>query len=246
MKIDALIGRRKFFRLGALAALAGATPVLFGRDLAQAQAPEVCNPNAPATPSAALQAWMDGNGDWASGNPQHPGLDAIRRACLANNPQTPFASILSCSDSRCPPEILFDQGLGDLFVARVAGNTASGRLIDSLLYGTSVLGTRLLFVLGHSSCGAVAAAVDTFPKPIPKLPFVKLIFPAVKQARRIVKRHGGNPNDRNLTIPITTNQNVVLTVRELKRYFQLGDNEIAGGVYDLGNQKVTLAVDMNV
>jgi carbonic anhydrase len=64
--------------------------------------------------------------------------------CLANpdNSQTPFASILSCSDSRVPPELIFDQGLGDLFVARVAGNTASCRLIESLLYGTSNLGTR--------------------------------------------------------------------------------------------------------
>ena len=71
----------------------------------------------------------------------------------STNPQTPFASILSCSDSRVPPESLFDQGLGDLFVARIAGNTASGRLIDSLLYGTDVLGTKLLFVLGHSLAG---------------------------------------------------------------------------------------------
>ena len=245
MEHEPLIGRRNFFRLGALAALATAAPVLLGRNTALA-ANEVCNPNAPANPAAALQALMDGNDAWSSGAPQHPGLDAIRRACLAGNPQTPFASILSCSDSRCPPELLFDQGLGDLFVARVAGNTASGRLIDSLLYGTSVLGTQLLFVLGHSSCGAVAAAVDTYPKPIRELPFVNLIFPAVKQARKIVKRNGGNPNDRNQVIPVTTNQNVILTVKELKKYFRLGNDQINGGVYDLGNQKVTLAVDMSI
>ncbi len=91
----------------------------------------------------------------------------------------------------------------------------------------------------------MAAAVDTFPKPIPKLPFVKLIFPAVKQARRIVKRNGGNPNDRNQVIPVATNQNVVITVRELKKYFGLRDEEIRGGVYSLATQKVTPAVDMN-
>ena len=134
------------FRRNAFFKLRAASP-LVGRGLAWA-APEVCNPGAPTTPAAALQALMDGNQDWASGNPQHPGLDAARRACLATNPQTPFASILSCSDSRCPPELLFDQGLGDIFVARVAGNTASGRLIDSLLFGTENLGSRLLFVLG--------------------------------------------------------------------------------------------------
>jgi len=189
---------------------------------------------------------VKGNADWAAGDQEHPGEDAMRRSCLATSQQTPFASILSCSDSRCPPELLFDQGLGDIFVARVAGNTASGRLVDSLLYGTDVLGTQLLFVLGHSACGAVAAAVSSYPFPNLRLPFVNLIFPAVKQAKAIVKRNGGNPNDPAQVIPVATNQNVVLTVKELKRYFGLNNSQIAGGVYDLGTQLVTLATDLSI
>jgi carbonic anhydrase len=170
----------------------------------------------------------------------HPGEDPARRACLASNAQTPFASVLSCSDSRCPPELLFDQGLGDLFVARVAGNTASGRLIDSLLLGTEDLGTRLLFVLGHSSCGAVAAAVGSWPFGNPRLPFVNLILPAVTNARKIVKNNGGNPNDPAQVIPVATVQNVLLTVKELKTYFGLNSSQVKGGVYDLGTQLVSL------
>jgi carbonic anhydrase len=89
--------------------------------------------------------------------------------------------------------LVFDQGIGDLFVARVAGNGATGKLAESLYYGTAILGTLVIFVLGHSDCGAVKEAVAEYPKH--PLEFVKLIFPAVKQARRIVKESGGNPND---------------------------------------------------
>jgi len=95
-------------------------------------------------------------------------------------------------------------------------------------------------------CGAVAAAVSSYPFPNLRLPFVNLIFPAVKQAKAIVKRNGGNPNDPAQVIPVATNQNVVLTVKELKRYFGLNKSQIAGGVYDLGTQLVTLATDLSI
>jgi carbonic anhydrase len=241
MEDQVMIGRRKLFRLGALAALATAASPLIGRDAWAIPSPEVCNPSAPSTPAAALQALIDGNAAWASNEQTHPGEDPARRACLAdpNNRQTPFASILSCSDSRCPPELLFDQGLGDLFVARVAGNTASGTLIDSLLFGTEDLGSVLLVVLGHSLCGAVAAAVGSWPFGNPRLPFVNLILPAVTNARKIVKNSGGNPNDPAQVIPVATVQNVILTVKELKTYFNLNSSQIKGGVYDLGTQLVT-------
>lgn len=203
------ISRRGLLRLGALTVLATALSPIIRWD--EALATEICNPDAPTTPATALTALLQGNARWASENQLHPGEDAERRECLAdpNNHQTPFASILSCSDSRVSPELIFDQGLGDLFVARVAGNTASGRLIDTLLYGTSKLGTPLLFVLGHSLCGAVTTAVNSFPNSH-HLPFVNLIFPAVKQARAIVKKNGGNPKDSAQVIPVATSQNVII------------------------------------
>ena len=236
------ISRRGLLRLGALTVLAGGVAPMIGSNKALA---EVCNPEAPRTPSTALTALIDGNTRWAAEVQEHPGEDTGRRVCLANpdNSQTPFASILSCSDSRVPPELIFDQGLGDLFVARVAGNTASGRLIDSLLYGTNNLGTPILFVLGHSLCGAVTTAVNSYPRSH-HLQFVNLIFPAVRRARAVVRNNGDDPNDAELVIPIATNQNVLITVDRLRRHFKgqvdAGTLMVAGGVYDLGTQLVTV------
>ena len=236
------ISRRGLLRLGALTVLATAVSPMIRRDEALATS-EICNPEAPTTPATALTALLQGNARWASENQQHPGEDTERRECLAdpNNHQTPFASILSCSDSRVSPELIFDQGLGDLFVARVAGNTASGRLIDTLLYGTSHLETPLLFVLGHSLCGAVTAAVNSFPNSH-DLPFVNLIFPAVKQARAIVKKNGGNPKDPAQVIPVATSQNVIINVDRLRKQLGVSGGQllVAGGVYDLGTQLVTV------
>src|SRR5213080_315089 len=111
-------------------------------------------------PSEAISKLKEGNGRYTSGNLQHPGQTTERRTELANT-QHPFASILSCSDSRVPPEIVFDQGLGDLFIVRVAGNVLNDEGLGSIEYGVDVLGARLIVVLGHQSCGAVDAAMKT-------------------------------------------------------------------------------------
>jgi len=163
-----------------------------------------------------------------------------------NHGQSPFAAIISCSDSRVPPELVFDQGIGDLFVARVAGNVATGTLSESLYYGTSHLCAGLIFVLGHSDCGAVKAAVASYPSH--HLEFVKLLFPAVMEARRIVEQEGGDPNDPKLVVPIATKQNVLDVVRDLRNssFFKpMVDNGtllIAGGVYDLGTYLVDVLI----
>ena len=109
-------------------------------------------------PPDELKRLMDGNARYVSGKSAHANQDRARRAEVAKG-QKPFAMILSCADSRVPPEILFDQGLGDLFVVRVAGNIADSHALGSLEYGAQVLGARFLMVLGHEYCGAVDAAV---------------------------------------------------------------------------------------
>jgi carbonic anhydrase len=229
-------------QLGALTGLAAALPAAVHLDQARAQN-VTCNPHRPATPAAALDALVQGNMRWASLDQLHPGEDEQRRTCVAENAQTPFAAIISCSDSRVPPELVFDQGLGDLFVARVAGNGATGTLTEALYYGTNNLGALVLFLLGHSDCGAVKAAVTSYPRH--QLEFVKLIFPAVRRARRIVKRTGGDPNDPAQVIPVATDQNVILGVQRLRRssvFKKMSDEGtllIAGGRYDLDTQQVT-------
>jgi carbonic anhydrase len=150
--------------------------------------------------------------------------------------QSPFAAILSCSDSRVPPELVFDQGIGDLFVARVAGNGAEGTLTESLYYGTKeqYLGALVLFVLGHSDCGAVKAAIASYPNATFR--FAELIYPAVEAAINL----GGNRNDLNTFVPLVTEQNVILTVKVLEEDPELQGLLITGGVYDLATSRVNI------
>jgi carbonic anhydrase len=119
-------------------------------------------PPAGVAPAAAYHRLLDGNDRFAHGA-LAPARDvAHERTALAGS-QQPFAIVLSCSDSRVPPELVFDQGLGDLFVVRVAGNVASPEAQASIEYAIAQLGAQLIVVLGHDSCGAVKAAVTTPP-----------------------------------------------------------------------------------
>ncbi|GGR64916.1 carbonic anhydrase [Micromonospora fulviviridis] len=111
----------------------------------------------PITPEQALAELHAGNQRFVTGVPRHPNQDAGHRAAVADG-QHPFAVIVGCSDSRLAAEIIFDRGLGDLFVVRTAGHTAGPEVLGSVEYAVTVLGTPLVVVLGHDSCGAVQAA----------------------------------------------------------------------------------------
>ena len=107
----------------------------------------------------AVDMLFAGNRRYVAGEAEHPNQSGERRAEVVGG-QMPFAIVLGCSDSRVPPEIIFDAGLGDLFVVRVAGNIVDGVVLGSIEYAAVHLGTPLIVVLGHTSCGAVAAAVS--------------------------------------------------------------------------------------
>src|SRR5258708_31754360 len=109
----------------------------------------------PATPAAALDLLMQGNKRFVTGNRLHPHQDADRRTALAPG-QRPFAVLFGCSDSRLAAEIIFDQGLGDLFVVRTAAHVVGPEVLGSIEYAIATLDTPLVAVLGHDSCGAVA------------------------------------------------------------------------------------------
>lgn len=115
-------------------------------------------------PGEALERLVAGNQRYATGYPAHP-LQNLERVKEVAKGQHPFAIVLSCADSRVPPEIVFDQGIGDLFVVRVAGNTALEDGIGSMEYAVEHLGARLIVVLGHERCGAVSAAMSLQGKP---------------------------------------------------------------------------------
>ena len=114
---------------------------------------------------AALERLRQGNEHFATGKPNNRSLRSqVRRSALVNG-QRPFAIILGCSDSRVPAEIVFDQGLGDLFVIRVAGNVVAPSLVGSVEFAAAEFGTRLVVVLGHSNCGAVQATLAELERP---------------------------------------------------------------------------------
>lgn len=136
---------------------------------------------APTTPRDALRMLMEGNARFAQGKVTNPNRTLARLQELGTK-QAPFASVLTCADSRLPVEILFDQGFGDIFVARVAGNIATSEMIGSLEYSTEVLGAKVVMVLGHSACGAVKATMDGTAVPGQIGSLYPYIHPAVEEA----------------------------------------------------------------
>jgi carbonic anhydrase len=142
----------------------------------------------PLTPAAAWAALTAGNRRFVEGRREHPHADADRRARLAAAGQRPFAQVFGCSDSRVAAELVFDRGLGDLFVVRTAGHVLDTGVLGSLEFGVAVLDVPLVVVLGHDACGAVKATLDahaagTVPGGYVRN-VVELVTPSVLAARR--------------------------------------------------------------
>lgn len=139
------------------------------------------------TPEQVWREMQRGNARFVAGEPQHPRQDVDRRAELAGY-QSPHAALFGCSDSRLAAEIIFDKGLGDLFVVRNAGQVISDSVIGSLEYAVAVLKVPLILVLGHDECGAVGAAIaavdpESAPLPVHIQGLVDQIMPAVDRVR---------------------------------------------------------------
>jgi len=159
------------------------------------------------TGEQALQNLMEGNARYASGNASHPDQSVERRSELIAG-QHPFAVIVGCSDSRVPPEVIFDQGLGDIFVIRTAGQVLDDVAIGSIEYAVEHLAVPLVVVLGHDSCGAVTAAVMGGEAEGHLDSIVNFIEPAVDDAREM-----GNASD---LLNNSIDNNVYNIVDELK------------------------------
>jgi carbonic anhydrase len=145
------------------------------------------------TPTAAWQEMVEGNRRFVAGEPRHPNQDVERRHELAHA-QNPMATLFGCSDSRLAAEIIFDKGLGDLFVVRNAGQVIGESIIGSLEYAVEVLRVPLIVVLAHDECGAVRAAIDgTAIDASPLPPHIwKLNAPIIPAARKVLAEHGGS------------------------------------------------------
>jgi carbonic anhydrase len=187
---------------------------------------------------SALQKLIEGNKRYKNGEAIHPNQSAECRAESANAPH-PFAVILSCSDSRVPTEIIFDCGIGDLFVVRNAGNVINDEVLGSIEYAVEYFGVRLIVVLGHNRCGAVSAAVQTgnFPGHINSL--IDALQPALEKA----KKQSGD------LIENTVNENVAMAVQKLKSsgaviepFIHHGTLKIIGATYNMDDGSISFHI----
>jgi carbonic anhydrase len=218
-------------RRGLLRAGAGAAVALAAR--AARPGPVRAVQPAPVTADEALQRLLDGNRRFVADVARAPNRTVERRVEVAGG-QNPFALVLGCIDSRVPPEIVFDQGLGDLFVPRVAGPVVDGAIEGSIEFAAGVFGVPLVFVLGHTECGAIKATADavrTGGEAAGRIAdLVALLGPAVMAAR-------DEPGD---LVVNAIRANVRLVVAQLKTeepvlrpLVEAGSLRIVGGVYDL-------------
>ncbi|AFY33707.1 carbonic anhydrase [Calothrix sp. PCC 7507] len=242
-RINGFAGRRNFLKLLGVGSVGiGATAaggILWREDLAIAQQPSnsnVVQKPQPVNPEAALKSLIEGNKRFVDGKRLNPNQSKLRLQETAIA-QYPFAAILGCADSRVPAEIVFDQGLGDLFVVRVAGNVAAPEAIGSLEFATAVLGAQLIFVVGHARCGAVSAAVKGEPLPGRIGVFVEEIKPAVEIARNKTGNLEENSIIANVQYQAQKLEESSTILRNLIKESKL---KIVGGRYDLATGKVTL------
>lgn len=235
-----VVSRRKFFALASAAAWSVSNSHALLAEAMEAAADKAATP---VNPDQALRDLLDGNKRFMKGQTKGPRRSPAEFSKLAGA-QYPEAIIVSCSDSRVAPEILFDVGVGDIFVIRVAGNVVSGAGVTvkgSIEYGVAELNAPLVMVLGHSNCGAVKAAKqhidakDSLPGAIDGL--VELVKPAVAQS----KDEKGDPLENAIR------KNVEIGVERLKTLEPIlaakvkdGKLKVVGAVYDLSTGEVKL------
>ena len=183
----------------------------------------------------ALKLLLDGNQHFVAGKLDHPNQSPERRTEVANG-QHPFASVLACSDSRTPPEIIFDRGLGDIFTVRVAGNVADKVVIESLDYSVKHLGVRLVMILGHNRCGAVIAAVAGHEEEGDVGPMLTELRPAAEASKGMP----GDPDENAVRENVKLVMKKIATSEELSAMVKSGELQIVGGIYDLDTGKIQM------
>jgi len=219
--MNASLTRRNLFR-----AACGGVAAGFAPEMAVAAEPKPGD----LSPREALEFLYAGNARFAAGKAAAPHRDLERLKAVAPE-QKPFAAFLGCADSRVPIEIVFDQGFGDIFVTRIAGNVTTPECIGSLEFGTHVLGAKVLYVLGHTNCGAVAATAkgDEVPGQISSL--FQHLRPAVKAKKGDVAA----AIMENVRLQAAVLSEASPTIAKLIRSGKL---LVAGGVFDLATGKV--------
>lgn len=192
------------------------------------------------TPELALEILKEGNGRFVNNIKEHPNL--LQQVNETANGQFPFATILSCIDSRTSAELIFDQGLGDIFSIRIAGNILNDDILGSMEFGCKIAGSKLLVILGHTRCGAIASAIENT-----RLGFLTGLLEKISPAVELAKQNHENAGNTNpeFVLEVTAN-NVYQTVEAIReRSTILKDMEasdqikIVGALYNVETGKVT-------
>lgn len=193
------------------------------------------------TPDQALQRLLDGNARFVAGKADHPNQDTTRRAALVKG-QTPFAVIVGCSDSRVSPELVFDQGLGDLFAVRVAGNVVDVDVAGSVEYGVEHLHAPLVLVLGHQKCGALIAAMLPQSDREKETKDIQAILNQIQPALKEVDPHLSEDQRLNAGIEANARQSMKILAALPRLASGINDKSlrIVSAVYELGTGKVNL------
>jgi len=187
-----------------------------------------------------LTELKQGNRRFVEARMLHPDQSPETRLSVSQS-QSPFAIVLSCSDSRLPPEVVFDQGLGDLFVVRVAGNIIDPAGMGSIEYAVGHLGTPLIVVLGHQNCGAVSATLEALQPPFTEphgdvAALITAITPAVAEA----EKQSGDLLTNTIRANIDQSRNQIMQNKELKPALDSGKLKIVTGYYSLDDGTVSL------
>ncbi|MCX4782281.1 carbonic anhydrase [Streptomyces sp. NBC_01264] len=192
----------------------------------------------PSTPEGAYSRLMEGNKRWVSGSLNHPDRDPDRRELVAQA-QDPYGVILACIDSRVPPELLFDTGLGDLFVLRTGGQAVGPVVTGSVEFGPMTAGTPLILVLGHQRCGAIDASYkalrDGDPLPGNLRAIEKALVPAYELT---VKDPGSDPVDTMIRNQIKVTADELRANADLAPLVAKGSLAVVGGYYSLDTGQV--------
>lgn len=194
-------------------------------------------------PNAAFERLVQGNQRFVDARMQHPDQSPEHRLRVSQA-QHPFAAILTCSDSRVPPEVLFDQGLGDLFVIRVAGNIADVSEMGSVEYAVAHLGAPLVVVIGHERCGAVEATLDSIQNHTTPHGSVAALVDAIAPAVPVARQRSGDLLDNTIRVNAEMSRDAITKSPELTDPLKRGQLKVLAAYYDLDDGRVSV-IDAN-
>lgn len=191
------------------------------------------------TPLNALERLKDGNRRFVAN--RRADRDLMQQVRATGSGQYPFAIVLGCVDSRVPPELVFDQGIGDIFSARIAGNFVNDDILGSMEFAAKVAGARLIVVLGHTSCGAIMGAIDDV-----QMGNLTLLLDNLKPAVEATEEADGKRTSENAVfVQAVAEENVRLTLEDIKQrspvlneMLEGGEIALVGGMYDVQSGEV--------